>query len=144
MSFFVNKKSSVNPYIIVLRCGGSESEKVEYEEYQVGTVSMEQTLTAAGELTESEDVTVDFSTSKTFKAMCVEEGDYVTEGQRLIAYTDGTYEVAETDGIITRTVYPEVPPRVEYALSDLGESMRPILMSMQEWGNSYKAMKATE
>ncbi|MBR0140891.1 MAG: helix-turn-helix transcriptional regulator [Ruminococcus sp.] len=44
----------------------------------------------------------------------------------------------EADGIITRTVYPEVPPRVEYALSDLGESMRPILMSMQEWGNNYK------
>ena len=45
----------------------------------------------------------------------------------------------ETDGIITRTVYPEVPPRVEYALSEIGESMRPILMSMQEWGNNYKA-----
>lgn len=45
----------------------------------------------------------------------------------------------ETDGIITRTVYPEVPPRVEYALSELGESMRPILMSMQDWGNNYKA-----
>lgn len=45
----------------------------------------------------------------------------------------------EADGIITRTVYPEVPPRVEYALSDLGETMRPILMSMQEWGTNYKA-----
>ena len=37
----------------------------------------------------------------------------------------------EEDGIITRTVYPEVPPRVEYALSDLGESMRPIIKSME-------------
>ena len=45
----------------------------------------------------------------------------------------------ESDGIITRTVYPEVPPHVEYALSELGESMRPILDSMQEWGNNYKA-----
>ena len=45
----------------------------------------------------------------------------------------------EADGIITRTVYPEVPPRVEYALSELGESMRPILDSMQAWGSSYKA-----
>ena len=44
----------------------------------------------------------------------------------------------ETDGIITRTVYAEVPPRGEYALSPLGESMRPILNSMQAWGEAYK------
>lgn len=44
----------------------------------------------------------------------------------------------EEDGIITRTVYPEVPPHVEYALSDLGESMRPILLAMQDWGTEYK------
>ena len=44
----------------------------------------------------------------------------------------------EEDGIITRTVYPEVPPRVEYALSPLGESMRPILDAMEQWGNEYK------
>lgn len=44
----------------------------------------------------------------------------------------------EADGIIIRTVFPEVPPRVEYSLSELGESMRPILDSMQAWGNSYK------
>ena len=44
----------------------------------------------------------------------------------------------EEDGIITRTVYPEVPPRVEYALSDVGESMRLILTAMQEWGTNYK------
>ena len=47
----------------------------------------------------------------------------------------------EEDGIITRTVYPEVPPRVEYALSALGESMRPILDSMQVWGEHYQARK---
>ena len=44
----------------------------------------------------------------------------------------------EADGIITRTVYPEVPPRVEYALSELGETMRPILDSMKTWGENYK------
>lgn len=47
----------------------------------------------------------------------------------------------ETDGIITRTVYPEVPPRVEYALSELGESMRPIIKSMEVWGLDYKKSK---
>lgn len=44
----------------------------------------------------------------------------------------------EDDGIITRTVYPEVPPRVEYALSKLGESMRPIITAMEQWGSAYK------
>ena len=44
----------------------------------------------------------------------------------------------EEDGIITRTVYPEVPPRVEYALSPLGETMRPILDAMAQWGTEYK------
>lgn len=44
----------------------------------------------------------------------------------------------EKDGLITRTVYPEVPPRVEYALSELGESMRPILDSMEQWGSRYQ------
>ena len=44
----------------------------------------------------------------------------------------------EEDGIITRTVYPEVPPRVEYALSGLGESMRPIIKAMEVWGTEYK------
>ena len=45
----------------------------------------------------------------------------------------------EADGIITRTVYPEVPPRVEYALTELGESLKPILDSMRAWGEAYKA-----
>ena len=44
----------------------------------------------------------------------------------------------EEDGLITRTVYPVVPPRVEYALSELGESLKPILDSMVAWGNAYK------
>ena len=44
----------------------------------------------------------------------------------------------EDDGIITRTAYPEVPPRVEYALSELGESMRPIIKAMEIWGLNYQ------
>lgn len=44
----------------------------------------------------------------------------------------------ENDGIIKRTVYAEVPPRVEYSLSELGESMRPILKAMEDFGNEYK------
>ena len=44
----------------------------------------------------------------------------------------------EADGIITRTVYAEVPPRVEYALSELGDTLRPIIDAMEAWGKNYK------
>ena len=46
----------------------------------------------------------------------------------------------EVDGIINHTVYDENPPRVEYSLSPLGESMKSIIRSMEEFGNYYKSM----
>ena len=42
------------------------------------------------------------------------------------------------DGIVIRTAYPEIPPRVEYSLSELGESMRPMIAVMEKWGTEYK------
>ena len=42
------------------------------------------------------------------------------------------------DGIVIRTAYSEVPPRVEYSLSPLGESMRPVISAMEQWGHEYK------
>ena len=44
----------------------------------------------------------------------------------------------EADGIVIRSVFAEVPPHVEYSLSDLGESLRPIIKSMEVWGMNYK------
>lgn len=44
----------------------------------------------------------------------------------------------ESDGIVTRTVYPEVPPKVEYALSELGLTLKPVLNAMATWGDEYK------
>ena len=51
--------------------------------------------------------------------------------------TDSLRSMEEV-GLITRTVYPEVPPRVENALSELGQSMIPILDAMQQWVTNYK------
>ncbi len=44
----------------------------------------------------------------------------------------------EDDGLITRKVYPEVPPKVEYTLTELGKSLEPILIAMKNWGEKYK------
>ncbi len=43
----------------------------------------------------------------------------------------------EKDGLVTRTVYAEVPPRVEYALSPFGRTLKPILESIASWGVAY-------
>ena len=45
----------------------------------------------------------------------------------------------ENDGIIEREVFAEVPPRVEYSLSDIGRSLKPVLDALKDWGTDYKA-----
>ena len=47
----------------------------------------------------------------------------------------------ERSGRVQRRVYAEVPPRVEYSLTELGKSLKPILDSMQNWGEGYKASR---
>ncbi len=50
----------------------------------------------------------------------------------------------EDSGLLTRTVYPEVPPRVEYTLTDLGYSLKPVLDVMWSWGEGYKKQRGME
>lgn len=47
----------------------------------------------------------------------------------------------ERDGLITRQVYPEVPPKVEYDLSELGKTVIPVLDSLCQWGKDYQAKR---
>lgn len=50
----------------------------------------------------------------------------------------------EESGLLTRTVYPEVPPQVEYTLTELGQSLRPVLDALWNWGNNYKEKMTDE
>ncbi len=50
----------------------------------------------------------------------------------------GQLRQLETDGVITRTVYPDVPPRVEYRISDYGRTLMPILQAMADWGSGHR------
>ena len=66
------------------------------------------------------------------------------EGMSQKVLTDSTCVRMEADGIVTRTVYPEVPPRVECALSEPGESMRPVMDAMEKWGINYENQLQTK
>lgn len=48
----------------------------------------------------------------------------------------------EKSGLVNRKVYPEVPPHVEYSLTELGRSLQPILDALRDWGEEYKAKNA--
>lgn len=50
----------------------------------------------------------------------------------------------EESGLLTRKVYAEVPPRVEYTLTALGYSLKPVLDSMQDWGTQYQKQRIAE
>ena len=49
----------------------------------------------------------------------------------------------EESGLLRRTVYPEVPPRVEYTLTELGYSLKPVLEGLQDWGEAYQKSSLT-
>ncbi|WP_459583799.1 winged helix-turn-helix transcriptional regulator, partial [Enterobacter hormaechei] len=50
----------------------------------------------------------------------------------------------EADGVVIRHVYPEVPPKVEYELSEFGRTLVPVLLAMREWGETYRGHKGTD
>lgn len=50
----------------------------------------------------------------------------------------------ESDGVISRTVFPEVPPKVEYELTELGRSLAPVLLTMRDWGERFQSVRGRD
>lgn len=50
----------------------------------------------------------------------------------------------ENDGIVTRTVFPEVPPRVQYELTEIGEKLVPICLQLSDWGTLHRKIAKTK
>lgn len=50
----------------------------------------------------------------------------------------------EEDGIVHREVYKQVPPKVEYSLTEFGQSLKPIILLMRDWGEQYKGQIAAQ
>ena len=48
----------------------------------------------------------------------------------------------ESDGLLNRVAYAEIPPRVEYSLTDMGKTLSPVLDSLKEWGEMYRKMES--
>ena len=65
---------------------------------------------------------------------------YPTElrrSKRVAVFRDFVLQELEQDGLVVRKVFPVVPPHVEYSLSDKGKTLKPILLALRKWGESY-------
>lgn len=84
-----------------------ETTTTQITEVEVGTQTIENTLTSSGEIASSGTESLSLTTSKYFETMCVEEGDTVDAGENILEYTDGTYLTAEYDCLIDSYSVPE-------------------------------------
>ena len=93
--------------VALVYINGLDAENIVTEDVQAERRDISQSVTAAGEVVTAEEENISFSTSKYYKAMCVELNEKVSEGQHLIMYSNGTYEDAPADGFITAVNAPK-------------------------------------
>lgn len=86
---------------------GTTTQTTQITEVEVGTQTIENTLTSPGEMLSGGTEKLSLSTSRYFKTMCVEEDDIVSEGENILQYSDGTYLTAEYDCLISSYSVPE-------------------------------------
>lgn len=93
--------------IVIIVIANHNTTETTIEDVAVEKVDIQQTLTAAGEIKGAQEQTVEFSTSKVFRAVCVEEDDFVKKGDAIIEYADGTYTTATKSGIVESIDAPQ-------------------------------------
>lgn len=75
-------------------------------EVTVGTQTIEKNLTSSGQIVSNSQETLSLNTSRYYNTMCVEENDFVSEGENILEYTNGTYLVAPYDLVVTKISIP--------------------------------------
>lgn len=100
----IGRITSSNPMKNLNREESTTSQIVEVE---VGTQTIENTLTSSGEISSSESEKLSLTTSYYFNQMCVEENDIVLAGENILEYTNGKYLTAEYDCVISSCSVPE-------------------------------------
>ena len=84
----------------------------------------------------------DYTEKKTLPACPVETTLTLIGDKRKVLTTQ--LRDMERDGLVSRKVYPEVPPKVEYSLTELGMSLKPILDALWNWGEDYKSKVSSD
>ena len=93
--------------VVFVYVNSGDTEKTVTEDVEARTVDMSRSVTAAGEVVTAGSKRIAISSSKVFKAMCVEENEQVKKGQHIVMYSNGTYEDAPADGFITGIKAPQ-------------------------------------
>lgn len=83
----------------------------------------------------SEEIAVNFNQGSINNSLMTVKYNHKVRNQRAKVYTVNV--ISDGDGLIIRTVYPVVPPKVEYRLSDFGATIIPVLQAMCDWGDAY-------
>ena len=109
----------------------TSEETTQIVEIDVGTQTIENTLTSSGEISSSGKENLTLSTSKYFNTMCVEEDDIVKAGENILEYTDGTYLTAEYDCLINSYSVPETKNKCTSSNYVEVQNLQTMLMNIQ-------------
>ncbi len=102
------------------------------KQYEISDCPIETTLTLLGDRT---GILIIYNLLSGPKRLCELSKSITSVSKKMITQR---LRIMEETGLITRTIFPEVPSRVEYNLTEVGKTLEPIIETMKKWGTDYK------